>query len=140
VEYFLKGLYPMQELSVYQEIDHTEQLYSPLTGTAYEAMLKATYSEKSPARNILRIPTQYDTIINHKENEVLRRFLLTDKFNIAKVEEDLKQELKDVYEETKKELEMKYKTEIKSIREYFDISDLAICELGFEGSSRTKDF
>lgn len=39
VEYFLKGLYPIQDLSVKQEIDYNEQLYTPTQGTPYELML-----------------------------------------------------------------------------------------------------
>ncbi len=83
LEYFLKGLYRLEDLNVYQEIDHTEQLYSPIEGTSYDTMLKSLWSEKCAARNILRVPFDLDVMISHKENEALRRFLLTDMFDLA---------------------------------------------------------
>lgn len=49
-------------------------------------------------------------------------------------------EMKDIYTDTKKILEAKYKEKVEGLRKYFDLSDTLISELGYLQSPRRKNF
>lgn len=47
----------------------------------------------------------------------------------------------DIYQSTCVQIEQRYGKEVKNLRDYFDMSDVIICEEGYMGSSsKVKDF
>lgn len=66
------------------------------------------FKNKCPQNSIIRIPTELDNIMNHKSSIELKAFLANDKFDIAKVGDDIQTIFKDIYKNTKEKLEDKY--------------------------------
>lgn len=48
--------------------------------------------------------------------------------------------LGSVYDSTSTEIESKYGKKVQNLRDYFELSDVIICEEGYMGSSKIKDF
>jgi len=92
-----------------------------------------------PRKPIIRITNEIDKIMNFKSSTVLKEFLTKDKFDILRVEQDIKKRFGNVYDLRREELELKYSVKINNLRDFFDISDQIICEYSPINPSKVFD-
>ena len=68
----------------------------------------------------------------------LYSFLANDKFDIAKVQEDIKSEIPEAFTFTKDVIEKQFGTKVSNLREYFDLSDDLISVFGGPPNTRPQ--
>ena len=133
-QFFLHGMYPLQDLKFQSHKEPHTDPNSPLSGTTYEETLQLiSKAQKQPVCEsgpVFQVPPKSDIMMHTMNCKRVHDYLNKDKFDMQRLEREMTEYFgAALVEQTKLELKAHFGLPADNIRSFFEMLDARVAEI-----------